>query len=58
MIHGEHSSRLTDADLRDLERRAPRVAVITIPGTAEDILASQPAALASQLEFILTSEGE
>jgi pimeloyl-ACP methyl ester carboxylesterase len=54
VIHGEHSGRLTPADLRDLERRAPQVQVITIPGVAEDVLASRPAALASRLNELLT----
>jgi pimeloyl-ACP methyl ester carboxylesterase len=57
VIHGEHSGRLTAADLVDLERRAPRVAVITIPGAAEDVVASEPARLASELNR-LASQGE
>ena len=54
VIHGEHSSRLTSADLQDVQRRAPRVAVITIPGAGDDIVASQPAALASQLDRLVS----
>jgi pimeloyl-ACP methyl ester carboxylesterase len=49
VIHGEHSGRLTATDLVDLEQRAPRVAVITIPGAAEDVVVSEPARLASEL---------
>jgi pimeloyl-ACP methyl ester carboxylesterase len=49
VIRGEHSGRLAPADLLDLRRRAPRVAVVTIPGTAEDVVASEPARLASEL---------
>jgi pimeloyl-ACP methyl ester carboxylesterase len=56
VIHGEHSSRLTDADLRDLRRRAPRVAVITIPGGAADIVATQPAALARHLDPLVSAK--
>ena len=37
VIHGAHSGRLTPADLRDLERRARRVKLVTIPGVAEDV---------------------
>jgi pimeloyl-ACP methyl ester carboxylesterase len=54
VIHGENSSRLTAVDLLELERRAPRVALITIPGVAEDVVASQPAALASQLSRLVS----
>jgi pimeloyl-ACP methyl ester carboxylesterase len=50
VIHGEHSGRLTAADLVDLERRAPRVAMITIPGATEDVVASELNRLASQGE--------
>jgi pimeloyl-ACP methyl ester carboxylesterase len=55
VIHGERSSRLTAADLLDLERRAPRVALVTIPGVAEDVVASQPATLASQLNRLVSA---
>ena len=57
VIHGEHSGRLTAADLVDLERRAPRATVIIIPGAAEDVVASEPARLASELNR-LASQGE
>jgi pimeloyl-ACP methyl ester carboxylesterase len=55
VIHGAHSGRLTRADLRDLERRAPRVQVVTIPGVAEDIVASRPAMLASVLGRLVSA---
>jgi pimeloyl-ACP methyl ester carboxylesterase len=55
VIHGAHSSRLTPADLRDLERRAPRVQLVTIPGVAEDIVASRPAMLASVLSRLASA---
>jgi pimeloyl-ACP methyl ester carboxylesterase len=54
VIHGENSSRLTAADLLELKRRAPRVALLTIPGVAEDVVASQPATLASQLSRLVS----
>ncbi len=55
VIHGEQSSRLSPADLRDLERKAPRVQLITIHGGADDVVASQPAAVASQLDWIVSA---
>jgi len=55
VIHGAHSGRLTSADLRDLERRAPRVQLVTIPGVAEDIVASRPAMLASVLGRLVSA---
>lgn len=53
VLHGEHSRRLTATDLLELERRAPRVAVITIPGVAADVAATKPAILASQLNQLI-----
>lgn len=55
VIHGERSSRLSPTDLRDLERKAPRVQLITIPGVADDVVASQPAAVASQLDWMVSA---
>ncbi len=54
VIHGEQSSRLSPADLRDLERKTPRVKLITIHGVADDVVASQPAAVASQLDWMVS----
>jgi esterase len=54
VIHGAHSSRLTAADLLDLEQRTPRVALITIPGAA-DVVASEPGTLAGQLNRLVSA---
>jgi pimeloyl-ACP methyl ester carboxylesterase len=55
VIRGEHSGRLTRADLLELERRAPRVTVIIIPGGTQDAVARQPATLASELNRLVTA---
>jgi pimeloyl-ACP methyl ester carboxylesterase len=54
VIHGARSGRLTAADLLDLERRTPRVALITIPGVA-DVVASEPGRLARQLNRLVSA---
>jgi hypothetical protein len=55
VIRAEHSGRLTAADLLELEQRAPRVTVITVPGAAQDVVASQPATLASELNRLVSA---
>jgi pimeloyl-ACP methyl ester carboxylesterase len=55
VIHGERSGRLTAADLAELEQRAPRVTVITIPGAADDMAGSQPDALAGWLGRLISA---
>jgi len=55
VIYGAHSARLSPADLRDLERRAPRLQLVTIPGVADDIVASRPAMLASVLSRLVSA---
>jgi pimeloyl-ACP methyl ester carboxylesterase len=55
VIHGARSGRLTGADLLELERRTPRVALITIPGVA-DVVASEPGRLASQLNRLVSAD--
>jgi esterase len=54
VIHGARSARLTAADLLDLERRTPRVALITIPGVA-DVVAGEPGTLARLLNRLVSA---
>jgi len=55
LIRAEHSGRITAADLLELEQRGPGVTVITIPGAAQDLVADQPAALASELSRLASA---
>lgn len=54
LIRGDWADPLSAPDLARLRDRAPGVQVLTIPGGAADILATQPAVLAAALDQLLT----
>jgi esterase len=54
LVRSDWTGQLTATDLARLRQRAPNVEVLTIPGAGEDIVATQPAALASALNQLLT----
>jgi pimeloyl-ACP methyl ester carboxylesterase len=55
LIRGDWAGPLVAADLAILRQRVPHIQVIIIPGAGGDIAATQPAALASALDQLLTT---
>ena len=56
LVRSDWAGRLTAADLARLRQRAPHVEVLTVPGAGEDIVATQPTALASALNQLVARE--
>ncbi|HEX6519617.1 MAG TPA: alpha/beta hydrolase [Streptosporangiaceae bacterium] len=56
LIRGDWAGRLAAADLAWLRRRAPDAGMMTIPGAGEDIAGTQPTALATVLDQLITAE--